>query len=315
MPGFCLAGDMTLVDRIERACLLEAAARKPGNVHPGAAFDDLRYEHFVTAARVSAPLLASAPQRGLGRSVLDAVRATREATGTNVNLGMCLLLAPLACGAATSDVWDGARAALANSTVEDSRQIYEAIRAAQPGGLGQATTQDVSQTPTLTIPEVMALAAHRDDIARELATGFVRLQQEIVPFLHRHWSGAVPASPPHSESGGSHATTAWDRGIVLTHLRLIADGDTLIRRKCGPDICQEAALRARQLLEFFFRTGELDPAALANLDHWLRADGHRRNPGTSADLIAAALFVILGSQAHAEPTMPSVYHQPHGDTP
>jgi len=32
---------------------------------------------------------------------------------------------------------------------------------------------------------------------------------------------------------------------------------------------------------------------LADFDFWLRSDGHRRNPGTTADLIAAALFVLL----------------------
>jgi triphosphoribosyl-dephospho-CoA synthase len=34
-------------------------------------------------------------------------------------------------------------------------------------------------------------------------------------------------------------------------------------------------------------------SALAELDFWLRTDGHRRNPGTTADLIAAGLFVGL----------------------
>ena len=33
--------------------------------------------------------------------------------------------------------------------------------------------------------------------------------------------------------------------------------------------------------------------ALADFDFWLRADGHRRNPGTTADLVAAALFAGL----------------------
>jgi triphosphoribosyl-dephospho-CoA synthase len=33
--------------------------------------------------------------------------------------------------------------------------------------------------------------------------------------------------------------------------------------------------------------------ALTELDFWLRSDGHRRNPGTTADLIAAGLFVGL----------------------
>ena len=34
-------------------------------------------------------------------------------------------------------------------------------------------------------------------------------------------------------------------------------------------------------------------SAVADFDFWLRADGHRRNPGTTADLIAAGLFVLL----------------------
>jgi triphosphoribosyl-dephospho-CoA synthase len=31
-------------------------------------------------------------------------------------------------------------------------------------------------------------------------------------------------------------------------------------------------------------------SAVGELDFWLRSDGHRRNPGTTADLIAASLF-------------------------
>jgi triphosphoribosyl-dephospho-CoA synthase len=34
-------------------------------------------------------------------------------------------------------------------------------------------------------------------------------------------------------------------------------------------------------------------AVLADFDFWLRSDGHRRNPGTTADLITAGLFVTL----------------------
>ena len=34
-------------------------------------------------------------------------------------------------------------------------------------------------------------------------------------------------------------------------------------------------------------------AALAELDAWLRAEGHARNPGTTADLVTACLFVAL----------------------
>jgi triphosphoribosyl-dephospho-CoA synthase len=39
--------------------------------------------------------------------------------------------------------------------------------------------------------------------------------------------------------------------------------------------------------------GRAREGAFAALDRWLRGDGNRRNPGTSADLIAAGLFAVL----------------------
>ena len=42
---------MNLAEQIEISCLMEATARKPGNVHPCAAFVDLDYDDFVCAAQ------------------------------------------------------------------------------------------------------------------------------------------------------------------------------------------------------------------------------------------------------------------------
>ena len=50
----------------------------------------------------------------------------------------------------------------------------------------------------------------------------------------------------------------------------------------------EVSLRAGRVLE-----SDDYPREIAVFDFWLRADGHRRNPGTTADLIAAGLFVLL----------------------
>ena len=71
-------------------------APKPGNVHRGADFEDVTYVDFVQSAVVVGPILERAAELGVGRTVLEAVRATREAVGTNTNLGTLLLLAPLA---------------------------------------------------------------------------------------------------------------------------------------------------------------------------------------------------------------------------
>ena len=56
---------------------------------------------------------------------------------------------------------------------------------------------------------------------------------------------------------------------------------------------RQAAERATATLTARKSGGEAYLRALADLDFWLRSDGHRRNPGTTADLMAAGLFVGL----------------------
>ena len=90
---------MHLREQIRLACLLEAAARKPGNVHPQASFSDLCYADFVQSARVIAPIVAQAAQWGVGRTIQKAVEATKHSVGKNTNLGIVLLLTPLAAAA------------------------------------------------------------------------------------------------------------------------------------------------------------------------------------------------------------------------
>ena len=50
--------DRNLEEMIRAACVLEAAARKPGNVHPLRSFPDLTYRDFVLSAEAIAPILA-----------------------------------------------------------------------------------------------------------------------------------------------------------------------------------------------------------------------------------------------------------------
>src|SRR5689334_25243107 len=91
------SGPIPLGTAATLACIYEATARKPGNVYPGADFDDTTtYAAFVKSAIAIGPVLERAPHVGVGLTVLDAVRATRDAVGTNTNLGTLLLIAPLA---------------------------------------------------------------------------------------------------------------------------------------------------------------------------------------------------------------------------
>src|SRR5262245_42378134 len=144
------------------ACIWEATARKPGNVHRHRDFEDTSYVDFLVSAAAIAPILETASQRRVGETVLQCIQATRFVTSTNTNLGIVLLLTPLATVPLGEKLRPGLGKVLANLDVTDSRLVYQAIRLTRPGGLGQVSEQDISQEPTLPLREIMTLAADRD---------------------------------------------------------------------------------------------------------------------------------------------------------
>ena len=263
------------------ACLYEATARKPGNVHPTASFDDVTtYAAFVASAVAIGPVIARLSQVGVGQTVFEAVRATREAVHTNTNLGTLLLIAPLAAVPPNESLAEGIRAVLNDLTSDDARAVYEAIRLASAGGLGRADEADVfaDEPPKLTLVEAMRLAADRDLVARQYTNDFTDVFAGTAAWI---------------EQGLSHG---WrlEQAIVHAHLRQIAiSPDSLIQRKCGPMMAKQASDYAAAVLKSGSPGDAVYEHAVAEFDQWLRADGHRRNPGTTADLIAAGLFVLL----------------------
>jgi triphosphoribosyl-dephospho-CoA synthase len=284
-------GDLAMI-----ACLLEARAPKAGNVQPGKDFENTTLKHFLdAAAAISAPL-DQAMDRPLGDTILEAVTESCKTTGQNVNLGIILLLAPLAAVPAGVEPRQGLRDVLGSLDSEDCRKVYEAIRIASPGGLGDVDEADIHSPPPPNLIAAMELASERDLIARQYANGFEQVFGDGLSWLLE----ALEVKPD------------LDTAIVHLHLRFMAAyPDSLIARKCGADTAREAATRAARVLgsEWPGAGGESD---LEDLDAWLREDGHRRNPGTSADLVAACLF--LGLRAGIIGLPPSVPGSGSGET-
>jgi triphosphoribosyl-dephospho-CoA synthase len=261
------------------ACLLEATAPKVGNVHRGADFPDLTFTDFAVSAVLIGPAMEAASVTGVGRAVLDAIAATRERVTTNTNLGMVLLLAPLAAVPRDKPLLGGVDEVLAALSPEDCRLVYEAIRLAQPGGLGQVEQMDVHGPPPDDLIAAMRLAAGRDLVAGQYVDGFHLVLHEIAPRINRNVC----------QNGWTLTDT-----IIRIHLELLAQHeDSLIVRKSGREMAQRVSRLAEQVLDAGGPGDETYEAALADLDFYLRADGNKRNPGTTADLIAAALFVVL----------------------
>lgn len=272
------AADLSIGQCATLACLLEVIAPKPGNVHRAADFEDLRLQDFVVSATAIAPAMASAQQAGVGSAVLEATRATRNLVQTNTNLGTILLLAPLAAVAPHIPLAEGLPSVLANLQPTDAADIYQAIRTAHPGGLGEAAQWDVSDAPPADLLAAMQQAAQRDLVARQYTNGFEQVFHLVTPRLIDVHRRGLPLSI----------------AIVDAHVALMAEHpDSLIARKCGSAVAVESSQRAARVLQAGEPGSDAYEDALADLDFWLRSDGHRRNPGTSADLIAAALYVAL----------------------
>ena len=275
-----------LTECIRSACRLEVLSPKPGNVSPGHSFADASADDFLVSADAVAPILADSHRTGVGPAIKDAVATTVEATGHNTNLGIILLLAPLAAVPPNTPLTSGIRQVLQSLTVEDAVSAYEAIAMASPGGLGKAPKQDVTGIPDQNLQECMRLAAERDLIAAQYANGFREVLQTGMWLL------------AHTFNGTNHLNWAdhSDFRLAWVAVSMMATfGDSLIRRKCGDQTDREVRKRAHQLLQSGWPQQAGTDSLYDQFDAFLREDGHRRNPGTTADMIAAVLFAALRS--------------------
>jgi len=271
-------GDIAAAGQL--ACLLEVSAPKPGNVSPGLHFHDTRYEDFLASAVAIGPALAAAGAQPLGATIKAAAEATARWTRSNTNLGIVLLLAPLARAASrqSGDLRSRLARVLDETTVADAAEVYAAIRLARPGGLGHAAVEDVAGAPSVRLREAMKLAADRDAVAREYVTDFATTFEIGVPALRAAREEGLP----------------WTDAVVEGYLLLLGvQADTHIARKLGPAAAEAVSRRAREVQAAGGIRSPAGRQALAAFDAELRDATNSRNPGTTADLTCAALFVVI----------------------
>jgi triphosphoribosyl-dephospho-CoA synthase len=291
--------DLLISQAAELACVMEVLSPKPGNVSPGKPFKYLNEMTFVASAVGLAEAFgeAGAP---VGKLVERAVRAAGRLVRRNANLGMILLLAPLV--RAANDVLTaggpcprgrGTSAASLHRAVElvlaglgenDSSSIYRAVVFASPEGLGRSGVYDVEELAALDgggrvpVVEAMRAASGWDSVAREYASGYEITFGLTVPKLASLWKEG----------------RALRSSVAQTFLFLMSEvPDTLIARKLGEEAARgaaHAAGRALALGGFFTEEGRQAAEALGVM---LGDRDNLMNPGTTADLIAAGIFVFM----------------------
>ena len=266
-----------------RACIDELEAPKPGNVSFLSDGHGMTADDFVASARCTADVLGT-PGLSLGERVLGSIEATHAATGCNTNLGIVLLCAPLAHAALDGAQELPLRARLARvleqASIEDTERVFDAIRTAEPAGLGESARHDVHAPATAPLLCVMREAENRDRVARQYARCFEDIFELGIAELARYrarWPGP--------------------QAVAALYLAFLARfKDSHIERKLGSVSAEGVRLEALRLLESLEASSspELDLELLMGFDRSLKR--RRINPGTSADLTVATL--LAGSLLH-----------------
>ncbi len=263
------------------ALLLEVAGTpKPGNVDRHREYPDLRFEHFLAGAVGARPGLerAASGDDPLGEAFERAVAGMSDRTGGNTQFGALLLLVPLVRAAATDRLDpDGAASVVESTTVADACGFYRAFDHVDvavddpPADIADLDVRrgsdavEAVRDREVTLADVMALSADVDGVAAE-------------------WTNDFPRSFAAAER------LLADDGPVTRRasrcfLRVLAEEpDTFVVTRNGREVAEEVTRRARAALD-----GDEDAATLA--DELVDRDV---NPGTSADIVAAGLFVALG---------------------
>lgn len=258
------------------ACETELQALKPGNVHIHSSGHGMEVSHFKAGAEAAAPWIA-APSDCVGTRILRAVEASLTAAGCNTNLGIILLTAPLAA-AAEMDTDDDLRVRLRQvlSALDetDAAAVYEAIRRANPGGLGSAPEGDVASPPASGLLEAMALAADRDRIALAYTTDFEDIFAFGLPIL-KH---------------ALYQTDLISPAVTTLHMAYLSEfPDSHIARKFSTEAAVAVQHEARSLKPFWEHpVGSAALEALHRFDTELKQ--RNINPGTTADFVVATLF-------------------------
>ena len=290
------------------AALLEVSAYpKPGNIHRLNDFPDTSYEHFlagsVALGSVMGELAASSYVNenyvniGLGKRVLDAVNEMFEwQHGGNTHLGVALLFVPISAGAGKwhrtkskniTELRKVIRKVIESATPDDSIYIYQAIEKAMPSkNLGKAEKLDIQdkksikniKNENITPLQIFQLCKDRDQICHEWVTGFETIFETGYPYLKSRLND------------GASVNSA----IVDTYLHILSTNhDSLIARKNGVAEAEKISRKAKWILELGGIDSEEGNKQLWMLDDKLKKEDGRLNPGTTADLTAASIFVLL----------------------
>ncbi|ELZ03079.1 triphosphoribosyl-dephospho-CoA synthase [Natrialba aegyptia] len=268
----------------ELALLLEVASTpKPGNVDRHRDLDDLRFEHFLAGAVGARDgLEMAATDSEIGPAFERAIEGMAAQEGDNTQFGALLLLVPLVRAARDGLSRSAVESVVEQTTVADAAAFYRAFEHVDvfvPDPPADMAPLDVRrgsdaipalEARELTLFDVMDRSVPGDDVAREWTTGFER------SFAAADRLAATTGPLP-------------DRAAAVFLSLLANRPDTLVANRHDEATAREVSQRAAALADRNAIATDRDAVetfATELVDRGI-------NPGTTADITAAGLFIAL----------------------
>ncbi len=269
----------TPTENAQLALLLEVTGTpKPGNVDREREYSDLRFEHFVTGAVGAREGLGLAAEGApLGEAFHSAVEGMSQQSGGNTQFGALLVVVPLVRAATAQTLSpEGARAVVEETTVEDTVHFYRAF---------EHVDVAVDEPPSELEPLDVRRGADAVPAIRDRAISLAELMAESASIdgVAAEWTNGFPRVFAAAEQLASLDGPIADRAATVYLDALASDVDTFVVTKHDRETAEEVRARARAV-----RDGDEDVASFAD-----ELVERGINPGTTADIVAGALFVAL----------------------
>jgi triphosphoribosyl-dephospho-CoA synthase len=269
------------------AMVLEVSATpKPGNIDRDHNYTDTRFEHFLASAVGVYPILekAARSKSGVGSFIHEAViESSRWQKGGNTHFGAFILLIPLVMAACRCEnkicLKSELKKVVKETTMDDAVEFYRVFSEARVKvkpvddlSLSDNASINKIKVKRLTLFNLMEISSSYDMIAEEWTDGFKKT-----------FECAASIQDKIRKYGINDA-------VVLTFMDILSNyKDTFIQTKFDGKKAEEVSMRAKEILQ----RGDIEEVReeIRSFDEDLLKGGI--NPGSTADIIIAGLFVSL----------------------
>ena len=272
-----------LKKQIKFVCDTEIKSLKPGNVHKYSEGHGMNLKDFLKSSLIISKCLTK-NNLDLGKKILISVNEIQNKIKKNTNLGIILMLSPIATIVqkegviSKEELLKKIKSLIKKQNIKNSIPIFKAISLTSPGGLGFSKKYDVNEPPNTNLYKAMKFAKKKDLIARQYYNGFEDIYKIGIPAYKNFYN--------------KWGKVDWAlTGVYLTFLKKFNDSH-IVRNK-GNKIATSIKKEAKKYYFFLKRNKNLTKIKKKLLIFDKKLKSKRINPGTTADLTVATLLLEI----------------------